>query len=242
MRPVTRAPRASATPAKPERVMVALVFGQSNAANYGQTRWLAGPRVAVLSGGRFLRAADPLPGANGTGGSVWTRMADKLIAAGEFDRVILVPAAVGGTEIGEWTPDVNKYFPLIEKAIYETHATGLRFTHLLWHQGESDAYLRIDPTSYRVRFMSIISRIRELGVVAPVFVAVATRCGENGENADIRWVQRDMVNHDLRIWQGPDTDTLGPEYRHDGCHFSTRGLDEHAALWVEYVKLYEEAQ
>jgi len=235
-RPPTRTPSRTATAVRPLRTMVALVFGQSNAANYGESRHTADRRVSVLFGGRFYPAADPLPGADGAGGSVWTRLGDDLLADGQYDRVIFVPAAVGGTEIAEWTPEVEKHFTLVEDAIEGAHAAGLKFTHLLWHQGESDAYLKIDPTSYRVRFMSMLKRIRELGVDAPIYVAVATRCGPNGENADIRWVQRDMVNHDLRIWQGPDTDALGAEFRHDGCHFSTRGLEEAARLWVRYLR------
>jgi hypothetical protein len=235
-----RPPRATvvAIPARPERVMVALVFGQSNAANYGESRRQAGPKVFSLNGARLLRAADPLPGANGVGGSVWTRLGDKLIAAGRYDRVIFVPAAAGGSEIAEWQPEVKKHFKLVESAINSAHARGLRFTHLLWHQGESDAALLIHPTDYRLRFQNVMRGIREAGVDAPVFVAVATRCGGYPENKDIRWVQRDLVNHDLRIWQGPDTDVLGPEFRHDGCHFSTLGLDAHAELWVEFLGRY----
>lgn len=235
-RPPTRTPAPTATVARPLRTMVALVFGQSNAANYGETRHTADRRVSVFFDGRLLPAADPLPGADGNGGSVWSRLGDDLLAEGLYDRVIFVPAAVGGTEIAEWTPEVEKHFTLVEKAIEGAHGAGLKFTHLLWHQGESDAYLKVDPTSYRLRFMSMLKRIRELGVDAPIYVSVATRCGPYGENADIRWVQRDMVNHELRIWQGPDTDVLGPEFRHDGCHFSTRGLHETARMWVEFLQ------
>lgn len=232
----TRTPVPTKTAARPLRTMVALVFGQSNAANYGETRHTADARVSVFANGDLLPAADPLPGADGDGGSVWTRLGDDLLAADIYDRVVFVPAAVGGTEIAEWTPEVEKHFKLVEKAIEGAHAAGLKFTHLLWHQGESDAYKHIDPTSYRLRFLSMLKRIRELGVDAPVYIAVATRCGPYPENQDIRWVQRDLVNHDLRILQGPDTDALGPEFRHDGCHFSTNGLEAHAAMWVEYLR------
>jgi hypothetical protein len=216
--------------------MVALVFGQSNAANYGETRYTSRARVDVLVDGKLLRASDPLPGANGIGGSVWTRLGDLLITAGRYDRVIFVPAAFGGSEISEWTPEVKRHFRLVESQIRSAQGSGLRFTHLLWHQGESDAALGIHPTDYRLRFYAVLKGIRELGVDAPVYVAQATRCGAYGENKDIRWVQRDLVNHDIGIWQGPDTDALGPEYRHDGCHFSTRGLTAHAGLWLEYLK------
>ena len=219
--------------------MVALVFGQSNAANFGETRRTAGPHAQVLFGPSLSRATDPLPGADGLGGSPWTRLADDIIAAGWYDRVILVPAAIGGTEINEWTPERDTRFRLIRSQIQAAQARGLRFTHLLWHQGESDNALHIDPTYYRLRFLSMLKGIRELGVSAPVFVAQATLCGAYGPSKDLRWVQRDIVNHDTGIWQGPDTDTLGPEFRHDGCHMSTRGLEAHAQLWMDFLAVYE---
>ncbi len=234
--PPARRPRATPTPARPLRTMVALVFGQSNAANFGETRLTADARVSVFVNGRLLPAADPLPGADGVGGSVWTRLGNDLLTAGMYDRVVFVPVAVGGTEIADWTPEVKKHFERVEKAVRDVQAAGLQFTHLLWHQGESDAYKHIDPASYRLRFMNMLKRIRELGVTAPIYVAVATRCGPYPENADIRWVQRDLVNHDLGIWQGPDTDTLGAEFRFDGCHFSTQGLAAHAQMWVSFLK------
>jgi hypothetical protein len=236
--PPPRRTRVTPTPARPERVMVALVFGQSNAANYGETRRTAGPRVQVLTASGLQRASDPLPGANGVGGSVWTRLGDRVIAAGLYDRVILLPAAVGGTEIADWQPEVKKHFKQVENVVRLAQSRGLVITHMLWHQGESDAYLQIHPTDYRLRFLNVLKGVRELGVGAPVFIAVATRCGPYPENKDIRWVQRDIVNHDAGIWQGPDTDVLGADYRHDGCHFSTRGLDAHADLWMPYLQKY----
>ena len=90
-------PITAAAPKVP-RVMVALVFGQSNAANWGQGRRTAGANVQVFYKGRFYRASDPIKGADGEGGSVWTRLGDKLIAAKLYDKVIFVPVARGGSE------------------------------------------------------------------------------------------------------------------------------------------------
>jgi len=217
------------------RIMVALVFGQSNAANFGETRHAAGRNVYVLHRGRLYAARDPLRGANGEGGSVWSRLGDKLIAEGLFDTVIFVPAAVGGTEIARWTPD-GDLFPLIARAIDDVQRRKLKFTHLLWHQGESDAVLFTHPREYQKRFLEMLAGIRARGVDAPVYVAVATRCGQYPVNPDIQWAQRDLVNPAAGILPGPDTDLLDETFRYDGCHFSSAGLEAHALMWLWQIK------
>lgn len=227
---------ASAQPRKP-RVMVALVFGQSNAANFGETRHAARRNVYVLHRGWLYPARDPLRGANGEGGSVWTRLGDKLIAEGLFDTVIFVPAAIGGAEIARWTPD-GDLFPLVARAIDDVQRRRLKFTHLLWHQGESDAVLFTHPRDYQQRFLEMLAAIRARGVDAPVYVAVATRCGQYPVNPDIQWAQRDLVNPAAGILPGPDTDLLDDTFRHDGCHFSSDGLDAHAEMWLRQTRAY----
>lgn len=220
------------------RTMVALVFGQSNAANFGETRRVAGPNVLNLRNGVLTRARDPLRGANGQGGSVWTRLGDKVIAAGLYDRVIFVPAAIGATEIAEWVPGMPLH-ELILSAIRDAQKRGLTITHLLWHQGESDAFLKIGYADYQLRFRNMLRSIREQGVGAPVFVSVATRCGQYPVSEEIQGAQMNLVNHDAGIWAGPNTDDLDAGFRHDGCHFSTAGLDRAAGLWLDAIARYE---
>ncbi len=228
----------AASEGKPQpRVMVALVFGQSNAGNWGESRRVAGPRVFNFFRGRYERARDPLPGADGQGGSVWTRLGDKLIAAGLYDRVVFVPAAIGATEIAEWAPGGRLHQDLLRN-VRAARRARLTFTHLLWHQGESDAVLGTSAEDYQARFLAMLAAIRALGVNAPAFVAVATRCGQYPPNEVIRSAQRSLVNPALGIFAGPDTDQLGPEYRYDGCHFSEHGLDMHAQMWLEVIRAH----
>jgi hypothetical protein len=215
--------------------MVALVFGQSNAGNWGESRRIAGPRVFSFFRGRFARARDPLPGANGEGGSVWTRLGDKLIAAGLYDRVIFVPASIGATEIALWAPGGLLHEDLLRN-VREAQQAGYRFTHLLWHQGESDAALGTRSLDYQERFLAMLAAIRGLGVDAPAFVAVATRCGAYPLDASIRSAQQALVAPQRGIFAGPDTDQLDGAYRHDGCHFSTSGLDAHAEVWLRVIR------
>jgi hypothetical protein len=215
--------------------MVALVFGQSNAGNWGESRRTAGPRVFSFFRGRIARARDPLPGANGEGGSVWTRLGDRLISAGLYDRVVFVPASIGATEIALWAPGGLLHEDLLRN-VREARQAGYTFTHLLWHQGESDAALGTSQEDYERRFLAMLKAIRELGVHAPAFVALATRCGDYRPNGTIRAAQRGVARPSLGIFPGPDTDRLDGELRYDGCHFSDAGLEAHAELWLRVIR------
>lgn len=236
--PATRKTQVATKPTKP-RVMVALVFGQSNAGNWGESAKTAGPHVFFFFRGQFGRAKDPLPGANGNWGSVWTRLGDKIIAAKLYDKVIFVPAAIGATDIALWAPGGLLHKDLLRN-VREAKEAGYTFTHLLWHQGESDAVLGTRKEDYEQRFLAMLAAIRELGVDAPAFVAVATRCGQYPPNTEIRAAQQELVNPALGIFQGPDTDQLDLSFRHDGCHFSNAGLQAHAGMWLKVIEEHEQ--
>jgi len=218
-----------------KRTMVALVFGQSNAANAGETAGGAHQGVFELYGGRLYRARDPLLGAEGDGGSVWLRLGEKAVTSGEFEAVVLVSFAVGATGIARWAPGGSLHQVLLER-IDQALGTGLRFTHLLWHQGEADAESGTSETDYREKFLAMLAAIRARGVDAPIYVAVASRCGRIRGAAPIRSAQSALRNPASRILAGPDTDQLGPADRYNGCHFSTEGLDKAATLWWEAIR------
>lgn len=213
------------------RVMVAIVFGQSNAANSGETRYSSRGRVYNFYRGKLYVARDPLLGATGRGGSVWTRLGERLVDKGRYNAVVFVPLGVGATGIARWTSGGDLH-PKILEAVREVKAEGLSITHLLWHQGESDVG-RTGTLAYRTMFLDMVSSIRKKGVDAPIYVSVATRCHTQGADKTIRRAQQELVDPGMGIYAGPDTDRLGPRYRYDSCHFSTRGLEKFAELWLK---------
>jgi lysophospholipase L1-like esterase len=215
--------------------MVALVFGQSNSANYGQGHHRACDQVFNLYQGQLYPAQDPLLGADGEGASVWPRLGDRLIAAGIYGQVIFVAIGVGGTAIVRWVPGRDLHGRILA-AIAQVQAAGLTLTHLLWHQGEADAYsLNTPPHQYQTAFGQMLGSIRAQGVTAPIYVCLATRFGTMERHEPIRAAQLGLVNgEDIRL--GPDTDQLGFAYRYDGAHFSAAGLDRFAELWLDVLK------
>jgi hypothetical protein len=214
------------------RTAAMLIFGQSNGANSGDTAYLPSNRVFNLNlfDSQCYAARDPLLGCTENRGNFATRMADLLIQQNYFDSIALMPIGVGGSRIKEGTTGGARHRRLqvaIKRAIdYE-----LLFTHVLWHQGESNAGEDADGRLYAACFMNIHSALRGYGVAAPVYVAQATICN-SPPNEIIRSAQRAVVDPALGIFAGPDTDTIGAADRYDGCHMAQSGLIKHARLWI----------
>jgi hypothetical protein len=158
-------------------------------------------------------------------------MADMLIEHGQFDTVVLAPISVGGSRIEEWTTGGARHRRL-QIAIKRAMDNGLSFTHVLWHQGESNAGVDADTNHYITCFMNIHGALRSYGVDASIYVAQATICN-SPPNETIRGAQRALVDKTLGIFAGPDTDTIGLSSRYDGCHMAESGLIRHAELWIE---------
>lgn len=217
---------------------VIVVLGQSNAANRGQGRYTAhGPVYNFnIFDAKCYRAKDPMLGATGNEGSPWGRLGDKLISQGIFQNVLFVPIAVGGTSVTDWAPGG----PIHQRLIYTLQrlsAASLMPTHILWHQGESDAAGNSTLAYYKLKFMEIVKAIRDTKINAPIYLAVATHCGTTPElfYHGVRQAQKELVDLPNGILPGPDTDTIGTEDRIDDCHMSSSGLQKHAELWFNAI-------
>jgi hypothetical protein len=216
------------------RTMVALVFGQSNAANFGRGRFTPKAAVYELQGSRCFVAADPLIGADGDGASVWTRLGDRLVRDGTYERVVFVGVAVGGSEIARWSQGGDLHNRVLA-ALGDAKASGLEATHLLWHQGEQDAHLRTSEAEYTRSFEAMTRSIRGAGSAAPLFVSLASYCyGVTSD--DVRRGQASVVSPRNGILPGPDTDVFrGRDDRYDDCHLSTAGLQKVAEAWAQIL-------
>lgn len=216
-------------------LMVALAFGQSNSANEGESPKSTKMNVYSFYRGKCYKAQDPLLGASGDGGSVWTRLGDRIIEENLYHQVLFVPIGVGGTEIARWKPNGDLHQRIL-KSIKSLKEQNFTITHMLWHQGETDALLGTSKQEYKTMFLEMLKSIRANGVDAPIYVSITTRCHKIRENKDIQQAQRELVDISQKIYPGPNTDQLGLGYRFDGCHFSDEGLEKCAELWLEKLK------
>ena len=162
--------------AKIAKVGVGDVFitaGQSNSANFGKPRQVAGDdRVVYYDGKGFVPARDPIPGGCGRNGSVWPILGDRL-AEVEQIPVCFRSASLTWTDVKNWLPPETRLYKNLAKCVGEFGKDGVRA--VLWHQGESDSLAKTPAETYFDRLKTIIEALnRDAGYEIPWFVAQAS--------------------------------------------------------------------
>jgi hypothetical protein len=244
---------------------VFVVGGQSNSTCWGEKRQKTSTNlVSSFDGKSWALAADPLPGVDGKGGSIWPIFGDELVA--KFNVPIgIVPVGAGATSVRQWLPKGTRFDiqapttrgvkqvsdhewecdgKLFGRMIARMKSLGPNgFRAMLWHQGESDANQSNGRTlpgdQYRRDMEKIITESRtEAGWPVPWFVAIASyHTPADTHSPDIRAAQKSLSDSGLALL-GPDTDTLTGDNRAKngkGVHMSDKGLHAHATMWVECV-------
>lgn len=227
-----------ACPPQASDTAVILAIGQSNSANYGTNRVTTAypDRVLNYFNGKCYVAASPLLGATGEGGEFLTPMADKLVRDGRYKTVILVAAGVGATTIFRWQRDGDLNDRLL--AMLAGLRRHYKLTEIIWHQGENDFDESTSSKLYRAAFLSLLDSLRQHGGDAPVYVAIATRCGPHWvANNPVAAAQRGLVE-DRIVRLGADTDSLltSADRQRDDCHFSDSGQAKTAAAFAEAIE------
>lgn len=223
----------------PGKTVVIVIHGQSNAANYGNTRYIAREAVDNFDPvtGKCFAAADPLLGADGAGGNFATRLGDILIQSGRYDRVILAPVAVQGASLSVLN---NEQIGRIDNVLAKLRSAGLTPTHFLFQQGEKDAVLTTTRAQYVSQLHQLVRRIRDAGFDAPFYLSQSTKCdvADPRNVAEVRAGQRAAIDDMLNIRPGPDTDVIANDGRNpfDGCHMNAVGTLANAALWASFVR------
>jgi hypothetical protein len=249
-----------------------LVAGQSNSANHGDGKQKPkSPLVVAFGNGRWQPAGDPEPGASGRGGSFMPAFGDAMVEKFKVP-VALVPLGVGSTSVREWLPKGDEVAApcdtgrnLVCVASNRWLCTGELFDHItqaeillgangfravLWHQGESDSHeppdRQISPEQYRQYLQRIIEASRTAaGWRVPWFVAQASYHNPDDQGSpELRAAQKSLAADGIAL-AGPNTDSLGPEYRQNngrGVHFNPAGLQKHAQMWADAVSPWLDQQ
>lgn len=228
-----------------ERVGVGEVFlasGQSNSVNFGEVRTQSqSDMVSAFDGATWSLANDPIPGSHdgSTGGSPYPKLGDKLVAA------LGVPVAFAIT--GHGGQGVERWLAESGSGLYEflrARALALR-EHpprcLLWHQGESNSWPGAPYSSnYAATLTTIINRLNaDIGYNLRWMTCQATYIPGAYPNptSTVTRAQQQLLWDTGTTLRGPDTDTLGPPYRHsgDGIHFNLAGLEAFAQMYFESI-------
>lgn len=206
-----------------KRNLVIVAAGQSLAGDNSSTAYTPtnGSKIdnLYLYDGGIYQASDPLLGPTNDGtslgpGNFLLRLADDLITAGLFDRVIICPIGVGGTTIAGWDTGLESdrfgvaYRRLAAKGI----VPGLTNTTIviLWIQGEQDNANGTTQLAYSTGIGDVITAARNAGFtqgLVPFFVPEeswnAGTVSTAVENAQIA-----IINHGSNIWAGPNSDAF----------------------------------
>ena len=226
-------------PVQDNMTAVLLVIGQSNAANYQGQRYQSGDdRVVNFAAGRCYRAASPLLGADGRMGETWTLLGTKLVRAGLYRTVILIPVAVGGSAVYRWAAggDLNAAMMTAIRAAKASYT----ITGVLLDQGAADFAMRTPETQYRSALASLIDSLRAVGVRAPFFITRCTVGGEDwSEDNPIARAQASLVDDQRGIFDGPNTDRDVTTFdRYDGYHFSATGQEKYVDAWIPLLRAH----
>lgn len=216
-----------------EDAKVYVTYGQSNATNAGALEHQPDGAVYMVYRGRAYPFVDPALGGTGTGGSVWGRLGERLLANGD-DGAFFATAGYGGASMQELAAS-----PHVDHFIGELMATKAALGHIdgvLIHQGETNNRAMRGPANYRAAFDGLLAQIRTV-TDAPVYLSRASICG-NDSDRRLLALQDRIIRETPGVLRGPNTDTLSdPSDRlEDGCHFSAKGLDQFADLWAEALE------
>lgn len=196
----------------PDDAFVVAVFGQSQATNSGDRRRIGPLGSYAFHEGACYRLRDPVPGAQGGGGSVWPAFAEAL-----GRPVVIVDGAVDGASIQQLAAG-----PLarLKRQIALARGRGLEPDVLIYMQGETNAAQK----SSAILYLAYLRHLRE-HLPGPWLVTRQSRCGEVSGWEPLNRARFDLARLDPGVRIGPDLDRLGSEFRHDGCHLNRDGQD-----------------
>jgi hypothetical protein len=213
-----------------------LAIGQSHAAGCGQGLGKAeGAYDLSVLDSNIVPLCDPILNVPSDGGSVWTRLAQTIVAA-SGKRPLFCSIAVPGCSIRRFAPGGN----LHARLHYARDAFPKPPTHILLWIGERDAELGTPPEKFQANVEALIQSLRSFGWEAPIYIAQSTFRNGTSDSV-IRTAQLpENYGKELGVFAGPDTDTLSLEYRYDGIHFNEAGLKSAAEMW--YGAIFDSPQ
>lgn len=220
-----------------KKTLALLVPGQSNAENHVNTTYTTTSAECLNLNpysGTLYRYADPALGAGGSGGNWVGRLCDKLIAAGTFARVIVIPISVGGSLVSDWTPPGSLYQRLLgglmrKRELIASITGSTVISATLWVQGEGDNFVGTSQADYQSRFMQVFAAAGGLGDTGIWWLPKVT-LNAGSVSSTIQAAQTALVNGTTIRFAGDYDSLTGGTNRYDTTHFTQTGGDAAAAL------------
>lgn len=199
-----------------------LVIGQSNVANHGNGTRKSGWGKCFHDGSK-LPLKNPVPGGSGNQSSVWPYVGDLFCEIEEVKSFSVTLCAKGGTSINDWASSSkttnSNFFNDLPKII----AKHENITHVFFHQGERDTFLKTNKKKYLSDFKNLKNQIDKFLPKIPWIVSTCSyRYGIISN--EVRDAQKEIQSTFDNCFEGPDTDLIDGNKRRDNCHFNEDGL------------------
>ena len=200
--------------------LVIVAFGQSNGANHGT------PRLSDDSGqvynyyqGKCYKAADPMLGATGRGGSIWVPFGQQL-AQLTGKKIVFSTFGVGGSTIQRWEDpkDLGARMDSNLKALQTTYPT---IAYFLWIQGESEAEGTVPAYGKALEHVAQIAW--SYYPETPFGVSSTSFCMDTMNSALAAEQKRIATTTKGFFWLGDTDQFRSAGYRRDNCHFNAGG-------------------
>jgi hypothetical protein len=242
--PRTNSVQDGLTPVNPNLVggqttCVLIAGGQSTITNCGTsssyTKTNSNVHVLNIYNGGMYSAVNPLPGIDSQGECFLIRLADKMINAAKYQRIILVPFGLGSTDIAKWQSGAfcNERITAACQRVSKMGLLSATQVYVMWQQGESDKALGTSQAAYTAALTGtggVIPTIRSVLPSTPIYVS-QTSWASGTTSTAVRAAQAASWGTNSVV-QGPDTDTLDATNRlADNTHWNGTGSDAVAGLW-----------
>lgn len=213
-----------------------LLIGQSNMAGrgvVGEEDKRSTPNVYAFDKERkWVPAVDPIhfdrPDRTGVG--LGRNFAATLIEYKAARSVGLIPAAFGGSALGEWVPGSTHYTNAVErvKAALAAAGPGARLRGILWHQGEADSSDEERAVTYRIRFQKVMAALRkDLGAEnVPLVVGQLGEFVSDKTYPFVHVINRELATIPLHVPLCGFVSSRGLKDKGDVLHFDTPSLKE----------------
>lgn len=249
-----------------KKTLVLVTVGQSNLQNIAPTNFIPTNEAKIdnfnihdtalyaIGPAGLLGCSSTSLGAPYGNGNVAGRIADTLITNAKFDRVILVPIAIGGTDIRFWAPglsdsptggpsplsDLSSRFPIALRMLAARGITpstpGVTFA-AVWGQGEAQIASPLTQAAYQTYLTSYMDFVDAAGFAGGRWFIMQQTWNGGATSAPVRAAQLAVCTGGTRF-TGGDADALNSSNRlADNIHFSDAGMAVYASLIVSKMAL-----
>ncbi len=229
----------------PQDALTFFVIGQSHAANSMLPRTFAedNPQVLNFYNGKCYRLADPILGPSDFRGSLWPVFAQAL-----YERikkpVVIMSFALNGSSAQEWLPG-KQGVGLMPRALKQARLyteQGGTIEYVIFDQGQRDAMDLTPLALYAQQLKTIFDHLQaEIPGDQTFLVHSQSWCtAYNPPQPYIIEAQAVLAASRKDTVVFFNSDTLDDSYRHDECHFNSKGRAIIAQKLVEAVLKKEE--